>query len=69
MDTGRCTSHIRVCGGYLGEGQQEVESWGGVTWGEMPDTGDGEEGRNHTAMCVPMQQSYMFFTCTSKPKM
>ena len=21
-----------------------VESWGGITWGEMPDIGDGEEG-------------------------
>ena len=24
---------------------------------------------NHTATCVPMQQSCMFFTCTPKPKM
>ena len=24
---------------------------------------------NHTVMCVPMQQSCMFFTCTPKPKM
>ena len=43
---------------------------GGITWGEMPDLGDEEmEAANHTDMCVPMQQSYMFFTCTPKPKM
>ena len=29
----------------------------------------GRKAANHTAMCVPMQQSYMFFTCTLKPKM
>ena len=26
------------------EGQQGVGSWGGITWGEMPDIGDEEEG-------------------------
>ena len=28
-------------GGELGEGQRGL---GGITWGEMPDIGDGEEG-------------------------
>ena len=28
----------------LGEGQRGVGNWGGITWGEMPDIGDGEEG-------------------------
>ena len=32
--------------------------WGGIIWGEMPDTGDrGMEAANHFAMYVPMQQS------------
>ena len=30
--------------GGLGEGQWEVGSWGGITWGEMPDIGDGDGG-------------------------
>ena len=28
----------------LGEGQWWVGSWGRITWGEMPDIGDGEKG-------------------------
>ena len=44
MDTGREASHTGVSGGELGEGQPGVGSWGGITWGEMPDIGDGEEG-------------------------
>ena len=27
-----------------GERQQGAGSWGGITWGEMPDTGDGDGG-------------------------
>ena len=46
-----------------------VGSWGEIAWGEMPDIGDGEKAANHTAVCVPMQLSCMFFTCTPKPKM
>ena len=43
--------------------------WGGITWGEMPDVGDGGmEAAKHTAMCVPMQQSCMICTCTPEPK-
>ena len=54
--------------GGLREGQQEVGSWGGITWGEMPDIGDGElEAANHIAMYVPIQQSCMFCTCTPEP--
>ena len=38
-------------GGTIGVG-----GWGGITWGEMPDVGDGGmEAANHIAMCVPMQ--------------
>ena len=43
--------------------------WGGITWGEMPDIGDGEmKAANHLAMYVPMQQSCMICTCTPEPK-
>ena len=40
------TTHWGLLGGIV-EGQWEMGSWGGTTWGEMPDTadiGDGEEG-------------------------
>ena len=48
MDTGKGVLHTGVCCGGLGEGQQDVRSWGGITWGEMPDTGDGVmEVANH----------------------
>ena len=33
-----------VCGREIGKGEQGVGSWGGITCGEMPDVGDGEEG-------------------------
>ena len=46
--------------------------WGGQegkTWGEMLEVGDrGMQAANHIAICVPMQQSCMIFTCTPKPK-
>ena len=35
-------THWGLWGGVLGEGQWEVGSWGGITWGEMPDIGVGE---------------------------
>ena len=44
MVTGRGASHTGVCWWWLGEGQQGVGSWGGITWGEMPDIGDGDGG-------------------------
>ena len=51
-------------------GTADRGGWGGITWGEMPDVGDGGMGAvSHIAMCVHMQQSCMFFTCTPKPKM
>ena len=35
------------------EGQQGVGSWGGITWGEMPNMGDGDEGSNpHSHVCT-----------------
>ena len=40
MDTGRGTSHSRACWGVGIEGR-ELREWGGITWGEMPDIGDG----------------------------
>ena len=52
----------------IAEGQQGVGNWGGITWGAMPDIGDGRKAANHIAMYVPMQQSCMFFTCTPEPK-
>ena len=51
-------------GGTVGWGCQS-----GITWGEMPDVGDGGlEAANHIAMCVPMQQSCMIYTCNPEPK-
>ena len=36
----------------------------------MPDIDDGgTEAADHIAMCVPMQLSCKFCTCTPKPKM
>ena len=53
----------------LGEGQQVVGSWGGITWAEMPDIGHGcMEAAHHVAMYIPMQQSCVFYTCTPEPK-
>ena len=51
-------------GGAAGSG-----SWGEIASGELPDIGEGRKAANHTATCVPTQQSCMFFTCTPKPKM
>ena len=34
----------------------DSSGWGGITWGEMPDVGDGGmEATNHIAMCIPVQ--------------
>ena len=54
MDTGSGASHTEVCGwGGLGEGQCGVGSWGGITWGEMPNVGEGEEGsKTHCLVCT-----------------
>ena len=69
MDTGRVALHTGVCWGEVGEGQWGVGSWGEIAGGEMPNVGEGEEGsKSHCHMCT-MQLSYMFFTCTPKPKM
>ena len=59
--------------GLSGRAKREtVGLWGGqgrITWGEMPDVGDGNmEAANHIAMCVPMQQSCIICTCTPDPK-
>ena len=61
------TTHWGLLGG-IGEGQWGA-SWGGIAWGEMPNVGEAEEGSKTHCMCVPMQLSCMFFTCTPKPKM
>ena len=39
----RGESHWGLLGG-TGEGKFGVGSWGGITWGEMPDIGDGNGG-------------------------
>ena len=37
----------------VGEGQQWVGSWGGLTWREMPDVGEVEEGsKSHCHVCT-----------------
>ena len=52
-----------------GQGRDSGGQWGGKTLGEMPEVGDGGmEAANHIPMCVPMQLSFMFCTCTPKPK-
>ena len=53
-------------GEEIGEGQRWVGSWGGITWGVMPDIGDGEEGSKPHCRVLCMQ---LFLTCTPKPKM
>ena len=46
-------THWGLSGGGIGEGQRGVGSWGGITWGEMPDIGNGEEGsKSHCHMCT-----------------
>ena len=50
---GRGASHTEVCRRGLGEGQWGVESWGAITWGEMPDIVDGDEGsKPHCHVCT-----------------
>ena len=45
------TKHWGLLGGK-GEGQR-VGSWGGITWGEMPNVGEGEEGsKTHCHVCT-----------------
>ena len=45
------------------------EVGGGLTWGEIPDIGDGGmEAANHVAMYIPMQQSCTICMCTPEPK-
>ena len=70
MDTGRGASHMGSVVGAKGGTAGGLGGLGGITWGEMPDVGDGGvEAANHIAMCVPMQQSCMIFTCTPEPKL
>ena len=68
MDTGRGVLNTGEYWGGKGRASGRG-SWGGIAWGEMPNVGEGEKEAKHTAMCVPMQLSCMFFTCTPKPKM
>ena len=46
------TTHWGLLWG-IGEAQRGVGSWGGITWGEMPDVSEGEEvcGVSIRAMC------------------
>ena len=56
-------------GGKIGEEQQGVGSWGGITWGEMPDIGDGEEGgKPHCHVCTYATILYVLHMYP-KPKM
>ena len=53
MDAGKGASYTEVCGGGLGEEQWGVGSWTGITWGEMPDIGDGDVGsKPHCHVCT-----------------
>ena len=62
-------THWGLLGGGKGETAVGWGGQGGITWREMPDIGDGGmEAANHIVMCVPMQQSCMFCTCTPEPK-
>ena len=51
-DTGRGASHTGVCRREIGEGQWGG-SWGGITWGEMSNVGEGEkESKAHFHVCT-----------------
>ena len=53
MDTGRGASHAGVCWGGKGGTVSGWEDWGGITWGEMPNVGEGEEGsKTHCHVCI-----------------
>ena len=68
MDTERGVLNTGVYWGEKGRASGRGR-WGGIAWGEMPDTDDGGiEAANHIAMYVPMQQSCMIYTCTPEPK-
>ena len=62
------TKHWGLLGGK-GEGQ----GWGGAREGQPGGKcqmwAKGRKEAKHTAMCVSMQLSCMFCTCTPKPKM
>ena len=45
------TTHWGLLGG-IGEGQWGVWSWGGITWGKMPDIGDGGWRQQTTFPCM-----------------
>ena len=53
----------------VGEGQQVGGSWGRIALEKCQMWVKGKKAAKHTAMCVPMQLSCMFCTCTPKPKM
>ena len=68
MDTERGVLNTGVYWGKKGRASGRGR-WGGITWGEMPDMGDGGmKAANHIAMYAPIQRSCMFCTCTSEPK-
>ena len=67
MDTERGVLNTGVYWGEKGRARGRGQR-GGVTWGEMPNVGEGVKA-NHIAMYVPMQQYCMFFTCIPEPKM
>ena len=53
----------RGLSGELGEGQRGLGSWGGITWGEMPDIGGGEEGSKsdcHVCTSATMHELHMY---------
>ena len=60
--------------GVLGEnkggtgGDREVGE-GGITWEKCHIKVMRRKSANNIDVCVPMQQSCMFFTCTLKPEM
>ena len=56
-------------GGEQGRDSRGWGGWGGITWGEMPDIGDGViEAANHIAVYVPVQQSCMICKCAQNLK-
>ena len=68
MDTERGVLNTGV---YWGGRGGPVGGGGGEGWpGEKCQMWvKGRRKSKHTDMCVPTQQSCMFFTCTPKPKM
>ena len=61
-------NHTLQSVGVLREGQWRWRRWGGITWGEMPDIGDGDGGsKPHCHVCTYTIILHVFYMYP-KPK-